>query len=331
MEHIDGLWQRLEVVPVTTTYSMLNDIIDHIVDFKYDSVAWWIGLLANYVIRPNKELKKFISQSIKKFKFQSPIVGLHIRRTDKLIYEAKAHSIQSYMDHVHRFYNNLAKYKKIDQKRVYVCTDEPKLIKQLVLKYPEYKFIHPPLNEFTADYVKSRYSAKNLKFFIRDVNLLALSDYLVVTMSSNVGRLAYELHELYHVDSQSRHYASVDVQYLVYRRNQNENGTCILRGVKRCSAPNSTYIDIRVGDILDHDLKISSTRYNYYGFSRRLKKSGYFRRNCVEYVINKWNYRDYSKMDSTIAIKDGKNMARKTENWGQFYCSKKEMLGVNIK
>lgn len=59
-------------------YTMPNDILDRIIDFKYESMTWWTGLLANYMIRLNKELWKFITPSIVKFKFQSPIVGLHI-------------------------------------------------------------------------------------------------------------------------------------------------------------------------------------------------------------------------------------------------------------
>lgn len=324
--HIYNMLIRSRPLPITTTYTMPNDILDRIINDKHEPMAWWIGLMASYIIRPSKELKKFIKESITKFKYQSPIVGVHIRRADKVSVEAKNYSVHAYMKHVVRFYNNLAKHKKIDKNRVFVCTDEAKVIPQLKSLYPNYTFIHPPVDEITGDYTKLRYSAQHLKYFLRDINLLALSDYLVVTMTSNVGRLAYELHELYNIESHSRHFTSLDADYHLYHRDIKKNGPTVVRAITNCSAINLTYIDICIGDILDYDPKVKSTKDKYYGYSRRLKKYGYFSSKCVKFVINKWNYRNYSQMDSITRPEDKKNMPHIIKNWGQFYCSKNEMI-----
>lgn len=49
-----------------------------------------------------------------------------------------------------------------------------------------------------------------------------------------------------------------------------------------------------------------------------MKKFGYFCGDCVQFVINKQNYRDYIKMDSTIRIENGKNIIDRIENRKDF-------------
>ncbi|EDV20602.1 uncharacterized protein TRIADDRAFT_8120, partial [Trichoplax adhaerens] len=98
-----------------------------VVQYKCDPVAWWIGVLAQYIIQPSSDLKQLIDQSRKEFKFQSPIVGLHIRRSDKKT-ENEIFDIDRYMIKVNAYFNGLSKRKIIIKRRIFVVTDEPWLI-----------------------------------------------------------------------------------------------------------------------------------------------------------------------------------------------------------
>ena len=53
---------------------------------------------------------------------------IHVRRTDKVGAEAAFHSIDEYMTHVEDYYETLEKHRHIDQRRVYIATDDPSVI-----------------------------------------------------------------------------------------------------------------------------------------------------------------------------------------------------------
>ncbi|EDV19791.1 uncharacterized protein TRIADDRAFT_3280, partial [Trichoplax adhaerens] len=215
LQRVGLLYQNFGKAPAICRYGMPRKLFYDVVQYKCDPVAWWIGVLAQYIIQPSSDLKQLIDQSRKEFKFQSPIVGLHIRRSDKKT-ENEIFDIDRYMIKVNAYFNGLSKRKIIIKRRIFVVTDEPWLIDRLITKYPHYEFIHPPEKQLTADTNTTRYSAINLRFFLRDLYLLAECDHLVVTMSSNVGRLAYELHEVIYSQSRGRHFASLDSDYHVF-------------------------------------------------------------------------------------------------------------------
>ena len=53
-----------------------------------------------------------------------------MRRTDKLLLEAKKHSLEEYMIHVENWYQSYGKDYKVDKKRVFIATDDPSVIKE---------------------------------------------------------------------------------------------------------------------------------------------------------------------------------------------------------
>ena len=65
---------------------------------------------------------------------------------------------------------------------------------------------------------QNRYSVKSLNAFILDVLTLAHSDYAVCTLSSNVGRLVYELMHGIRPDAY-KSYKSLDLEYYFYGYN----------------------------------------------------------------------------------------------------------------
>ena len=58
----------------------------------------------------------------------SPQKSIHVRRTDKLMWEAKFHGIEEYMDHVEKYYEELEKREAVSAKRVFLATDEVGLL-----------------------------------------------------------------------------------------------------------------------------------------------------------------------------------------------------------
>lgn len=60
---------------------------------------------------------------------------VHIRRTDKVGTEAAFHKLDEYMTHVEQYYKQRELSEKIDKKRVYLATDEPKLFSEAKKKY----------------------------------------------------------------------------------------------------------------------------------------------------------------------------------------------------
>ena len=313
--------------PKICHYAMPTKIFYDIIQFKYKPMAWWTGLLAQYIVRPNHFLQQFIDQSRKQFQFQSPIVGLHIRRTDKQK-EAKLFNIDEYMVKIKAFFDHLAKRKINIKRRVFVTTDEPHLIPQLKSKYTNYQFSHPPLKQLEAGPYTTRYSALHLKHFMRDLFLLAECDYLVVTMTSNVGRLAYELHEVIYSRTQSQHFTSMDIGYNIFGQVRN-GGPWIMRAIQDCH-DNTSEIHFIKGDILDSCIPLKKKNGGYRCFSRRLQKSGSLSASCVTYLLDDdRTYLDYNILDESLQsdnLYDSKYFHNDTQN----ACTKSSINDIQL-
>jgi glycoprotein 6-alpha-L-fucosyltransferase len=56
------------------------------------------------------------------------VFRVHIRRTDKVGTEAAFHTLEEYMAAVDEYYNLLEMKQKVDRRRVYLASDDPKVI-----------------------------------------------------------------------------------------------------------------------------------------------------------------------------------------------------------
>ena len=56
--------------------------------------------------------------------------SIQVRRTDKILSEAAFHGIDEYMVHVEEWYEQLSLTQTVEQKRVFIATDEPKVIEE---------------------------------------------------------------------------------------------------------------------------------------------------------------------------------------------------------
>lgn len=118
--------------------------------------------------------------------------SVHVRRTDKVGTEASYHGIEEYMSAVDEYYNQLELKEKVDKRRIYLATDDPKVITDARNKYPHYEILGDATISKTAA-VSTRYSDTSLQGIILDIHMLSMSDFLVCTFSSQVRFLFFNV------------------------------------------------------------------------------------------------------------------------------------------
>ncbi|PSN45403.1 Alpha-(1,6)-fucosyltransferase [Blattella germanica] len=205
---VDSLSPRPPYLPLAVP----KDLAPRLARLHGDPIVWWIGQFLKFLLRPQEATNNMIQEVSEKFGFKRPIVGVHIRRTDKVGTEAAFHSIEEYMSAVDEYYNLLEMKQEVEKRRVYLASDDPKVITEAQKKYPEYEILGDPSIAKTAA-VSTRYSDTSLNGIILDIHFLSLSDYLVCTFSSQVCRVAYEIMQTLYPDAAKRFRSLDDIYY----------------------------------------------------------------------------------------------------------------------
>ncbi|NP_001280620.1 alpha-(1,6)-fucosyltransferase-like isoform X1 [Bombyx mori] len=205
---IDSISQKPKFLPLAVP----KDLAHRIVRFNGDPSSWWVGQMLKFVLKPRLPMQKAINDTIAKMNFKSPIVGVHIRRTDKVGTEAAFHHIHEYMAHVKDYYDQLELTRPVDVRRVYLATDDANVLDDARQKYPEYTFLGDPSIAKTAA-THRRYTPLSLTGLLVDLHMLAMCDYLVCTFSSQVGRVAYEMMQSNRVDASNSFFSLDDIYY----------------------------------------------------------------------------------------------------------------------
>ncbi|CAD5121378.1 DgyrCDS9898 [Dimorphilus gyrociliatus] len=229
--------------------------------------VWFVGQFMKYLLKPNSDLLKEIEKAENRLDFKGPIVGVHVRRTDKIGTEASFHSIEEYMYHVEDYYKYLEKQNKdIGKKRIYLATDDPELLSEATMKYPNYVFVSDVDFSKTAS-MGTRYSHASLIAVILDIHFLSKSDFLVCTFSSQVCRVAYEIMQTLHPDASAR-FRSLDDIY--YYGGQNAHNQVAIANHQAQDGE----IELRVGDTIG----IAGNHWDGYskGLNRRSSRTGLY-------------------------------------------------------
>lgn len=205
-------------------------------------LVWWVGQVLKYLMRPNDSTKMLLENKKNKIEFENPIVGVHVRRTDKVGTEAAFHDIDEYMSKVKQYFDSLEVKPKV--KRVYLASDDPKVINTAKQRYPDFKIIGDADIAQTAS-VARRYSTSSLHGIIIDIHFLSLSDHLVCTFSSQVCRVAYELMQTHHIDAHDK-FVSLDDIY--YYGGQNPHPHIV---IKNHAPKKEGEIELRIGDKME--------------------------------------------------------------------------------
>ena len=103
------------------------------------------------------------------------MVGIHIRRTDKLDKEAAFHGVEEYMKHVKTFFQQVeinTGNTSLSPKIVYIASDDPGVFSECRTKYPEYTFLGDEARAQSAK-ISSRYNKNSLLGLISDIHMLS--------------------------------------------------------------------------------------------------------------------------------------------------------------
>lgn len=214
---VDGLHPRPHFLPL----AIPEDISERLIRLHGDPFVWWMGQIMTFIMRPQKELLSELEQAKKRLGFQNPIVGVHVRRTDKVGTEAAFHAIEEYMVHVENYYQTLMRREAVPKKRVYLATDDDSLLSEAKQMYPDYEFISDNDISKSAS-VGSRYSEHALRGVITDIHFLSRCDFLVCTFSSQVCRVGYELMQDLHPDASTYFHSLDDIYYFGGQNGHNQ-------------------------------------------------------------------------------------------------------------
>ncbi|XP_023326613.1 alpha-(1,6)-fucosyltransferase [Eurytemora carolleeae] len=219
------------------------DLVNRLSRLHGDPVVWWLGQFLKYMLRPQKHLEDMLEKTVESQGFKNPVVGIHVRRTDKVGTEAAFHPVEEYMVHVEEWFDMLELTQKVDKRRVFVASDDPKVLGECRKKFSNYEFLGDQDVAKSAA-VSSRYSDSSLRGVIQDIHLLSLSDFLVCTFSSQVCRIAYEIMQTRHIDAADRFKSLDDIFYF---GGQSEH---LQEAVYPHARRNSDELDLEIGDII---------------------------------------------------------------------------------
>lgn len=121
---IDSLNPRPPQLPL----AIPEDLAPRLKRLHGDPIVWWVGQFLKYLLRMQPETQNVIEAGIQKLGFQSPIVGVHIRRTDKVGTEAALHNVEEYMKHVDEYYQQLEMVQPVEKRRVFLASDDPRVL-----------------------------------------------------------------------------------------------------------------------------------------------------------------------------------------------------------
>jgi glycoprotein 6-alpha-L-fucosyltransferase len=185
-----------------------------------------------------------LQSTVTGFGIERPMVGIHIRRTDKVGTEAAFHPVEEYMKYVEEWFRHYELTHPLKTRRVYVASDDPKVLGECRKKYPEIAFIGDQ-NVAKSAAVSSRYTDSSLRGVIQDIHMLSISDFLVCTFSSQVCRIAYELMQQHHVDASDR-FKSLDDNWYYGGQDEHQQEAVLRHEVEGRSGE----ISLEVGDVL---------------------------------------------------------------------------------
>lgn len=100
---IDSLRPRPAYLPLAVPEE-ISLRLDHVHD---NPAAWFMGQIVKYIMRMSPEMEQFINDAKYRFQFRRPIVGFHVRRTDKVGSEAAFHALSEYMAFAQDYFDQL--------------------------------------------------------------------------------------------------------------------------------------------------------------------------------------------------------------------------------
>uniref|UniRef100_A0A8R1TWA8 SH3 domain-containing protein n=1 Tax=Onchocerca volvulus TaxID=6282 RepID=A0A8R1TWA8_ONCVO len=262
---VDSLFHPPPYLPLAIPRSYSDELIK----LHSNAPAFFISQFIRYLMRPSAILAKEIDQAIKKVPFdEGPIVGLQIRRTDKIHTEATFHDLDEYMKWTEDWFR-IEEYRTQSsvKRRIYIATDDPEIFDEVTMKYPNYEIYGDPKISNLAQ-IHSRYTTGSLIGIVIDIELLSRCIYLVCTFSSQVCRMGYELMQVRFGDAGDRFHSLDDIYYFGGQQAHEQVA------VESYRAESNSEIDLKIGDTIG----IAGNHWNGFsmGTNRRTGKKGLY-------------------------------------------------------
>lgn len=238
---IDGLHGRPPFLPLAFPEFLASDLLK----LHSNPPVFFISQFLRYLMRPNDELAKRITEAASKVPFnKGPVVGLQIRRTDKVGTEAAFHALPEYMKWT-EYWFQIEEYRigRSIQRRIYIATDDPSVFAEAKEKYSNYE-VYGDVAIADSAQTRKRYSSDSLFGVIVDIEMLARCTYLVCTFSSQVCRMGYELMQIRVGDAGNRFHSLDD---LYYYGGQLAHEQVV---VEAYEAESKQEISLKVGDVI---------------------------------------------------------------------------------
>ncbi|KAJ8009298.1 hypothetical protein DPEC_G00087440 [Dallia pectoralis] len=285
---VDSLHPRPPYLPL----SIPEDLAQRLHRLHGDPSVWWVSQFVKYLVRPQAWLEKEIQDTTTKLAFRHPIIGVHVRRTDKVGTEAAFHPIEEYMQHVEEQFQVMARRVHVDQKRVYLATDDPSLLQEAKTKYPDYEFISDNSISWSAG-LHNRYTENSLRGVILDIHFLSQTDFLVCTFSSQVCRVAYEIMQTLHADASSSFHSLDDIYYFGGQNAHNQ----IAIYPHQSRGPED--IPLEPGDVIG----VAGNHWNGYskGVNRKMGRTGLYPSYKVREKVETVKYPTYPEADRLLS------------------------------
>ncbi|XP_047493138.1 alpha-(1,6)-fucosyltransferase-like [Penaeus chinensis] len=255
--------------------SVPRDFAQRLTSAHGDPFAWWMGQFFKYALRMTQGFQDYVEKLGARLGYESPIVGVQVRRTDKLRHDSRFIKLEEYMEVVDDFFDDLEiRGTKVTTRRIYLATDDPKVLQEAKAKFPNYAFVFNEESVATAS-LRRRSSKANMRNLMADIYFLSRSDFLVCGMSSNICRLAYELMQTLHSDASWKLF-SMDLHYCFHYQSAHE---VVARYPH--SPRSGSEIELRKGD------RVMKSQYHYnkqrnyhdgfsHGVNQRTKRAGLY-------------------------------------------------------
>lgn len=237
---------------------------------------WWYSQLIKYILRPKPKLKVHLAKEHHKIFQDLPkeitsYAGIHIRKGDKVTkHEALSYNKSKYMERVYQYFLLHDPGIQI----VYLASDDADDLKNTRKEYKDLLFkgpVKPPGRKMCGD---------DYLGIVTDVFMLAKSNFTILTLSSNVGRLVYELMQALHYDDMSNQVISLDAPWKVHRSKRPK-----LFAIEKHKAQVDTEIDLEIGDIVEMgSTRLPRASYSF-GHNVRTGKQGYYPSYKVENIL----------------------------------------------
>uniref|UniRef100_A0A4W5JJN2 Alpha-(1,6)-fucosyltransferase n=1 Tax=Hucho hucho TaxID=62062 RepID=A0A4W5JJN2_9TELE len=285
---VDSLQPRPPYLPL----SIPEDLAQRLHRLHGDPSVWWVSQFVKYLVHPQAWLEKEILDTTAKLGFRHPIIGVHVRRTDKVGTEAAFHPIEEYMVHVEEQFQHMARRIHVDKKRVYLATDDPSLLQEAKTKYLDYEFISDNSISWSAG-LHNRYTENSLRGVILDIHFLSQTDFLVCTFSSQVCRVAYEIMQTLHPDASSFFHSLDDIYYFGGQNAHNQ----IAIYPHHPRSPED--VPLEPGDVIG----VAGNHWDGYskGVNRKMGRTGLYPSYKVKEKIETVKYPTYPEADKLLS------------------------------